>query len=208
MREVLIYILSDPRTPESIRYVGKTVEKRVESRITVHIGEAKSKHKCHKCNWLRTLIVKNIQPSYKIVDICDESNWIDFEKHYIAKYRIEGHDLTNATDGGEGMIGVKVSKETREKLSIFMKKAFSHPEIKEKYLKKIREFWKSDRGLEVIKQNKGRIVSQEEKEMRSRVGLVRGADPEYKKLQSRRASLVWWEKRMRKLHELQREEYA
>lgn len=42
-----------------------------------------------------------MKPSQIILETCDESNWKDFERKYIAYYRELGIDLKNQTDGGD-----------------------------------------------------------------------------------------------------------
>ena len=50
-----------------------------------------------------------------IIEEVDECPWKESEAleiYYIAKYRAEGYNLVNDTDGGEGNLGLKQSEET------------------------------------------------------------------------------------------------
>lgn len=116
-----IYVLKDPET-NLIRYVGKTVNK-VNYRLSQHLNEAKrSLAKNHRLNWLKTLIDKNLIP---IIEIIDECSWLESqerEQHWIKHYKDSNFDLVNETDGGEGNLGYKKSKDTIGKLKKSLRK--------------------------------------------------------------------------------------
>lgn len=126
-RSVSIYVWADSRTSENIRYVGKTVCKKVSDRISGELSEARSGHKCHRCNCIRKIIDSGSSLFYKVIDVCDESNWREFEKHYIAKYWIEGYDLVNQCIGGQGSSGWTASEEIKQKMSFMRKGRPAHP---------------------------------------------------------------------------------
>ena len=54
-------------------------------------------------------------PIIEQIDSCLWKDSIGMETFYIQKYRSEGYDLVNETDGGEGTLGLKMSEEVREK---------------------------------------------------------------------------------------------
>jgi len=108
-----IYVLTEP--DGWIRYVGKTV-KFLRTRFSEHLSDARHGKTGHRCNWIRSLLSKGFLPMVQFVgevegDGCkEEIAWIKY-------FRNEGVNLVNDTDGGEGMLGNKVSDKTRNKLS-------------------------------------------------------------------------------------------
>lgn len=110
--ESFIYALLDPLTKE-VRYIGKTVD--ISRRYKETLYQAK-KNKTYKANWIKALKKKGLKPLLEIIDIVnfeEESFW---EKHYISLFKSWGFKLTNATDGGEGLAGVKKSISSIEKM--------------------------------------------------------------------------------------------
>ena len=120
MAAILIYGLVDPRKPEDIRYVGKT-RQRISRRLYGHITQAKNGNRTHKSAWIRRLIADNVLPVVVILEETTTENWAMAEKAWIKTLKDNGHDLTNATDGGEGgatSIGRSPSEETRNKIRL------------------------------------------------------------------------------------------
>jgi len=120
-----VYRLVDPTEPWHYRYVGKT-KGNLERRLNIHIRYALNAYAntTHKVNWLRTLLFAKPfrYPIIEVIESVDiEKEAFELEKHYIAKYRVEGYKLTNSTDGGEGSSGWKPSDETRAKISVVRK---------------------------------------------------------------------------------------
>lgn len=95
-----IYTLEHPITNE-IRYVGKTnsPERRLHHHWTVGY---KSNNKTG--NWLKSLKKLNLKPLMTIIDET-EGNWQDLESYWISQFRTWGFNLTNHTNGGEGVYG-------------------------------------------------------------------------------------------------------
>ncbi len=116
-RTVDIYGLVDPRNDE-LRYVGWAYC--AQKRLKGHLEDTRSTKKkpTHKVCWLRTL---SDQPNLIIFETLPESDWSEAERFWIAYFKSLGCRLTNATDGGEGMIGFKHSDEARIKMSKGMK---------------------------------------------------------------------------------------
>lgn len=115
MRSVFIYALTEPDS-EEIRYIGKAFD--VQSRLKAHLGE---KGRTRRHNWLKHLAAQSKKPRSKIIEECNEGNWQDRERYWIAYFRKEGFDLTNLTDGGDGVLGYVCTPEHRAKLSIARK---------------------------------------------------------------------------------------
>ena len=116
-----IYVLIDPRT-NLIRYVGKTVQK-LSYRLTQHLTE-KSNHK--RSTWIKSLKNKGLIPIIEEIDFCDWEESSNLEINWIKKYRLEGVNLTNMTDGGDGTIGIIPTKEQLELRSKIMKEKFKN----------------------------------------------------------------------------------
>ena len=118
MTTVFIYILRDPANAE-VRYVGKTTMPK--RRLRGHLTGCMSRES-HAARWLRKLIAGGVEPLMEIVETIENSNdedWQNRERFWIAHFIQLGCRLTNATDGGIG--GLKMSEETRRKMSVAKK---------------------------------------------------------------------------------------
>lgn len=109
---IFIYGLKDPRD-NKIRYVGWT--KDIKKRLINHITPSRIKKNTHKNNWIKQLLSLNLKPEIIIIEEVSYDNRLQKEKYWINFY---GRDnLTNSTDGGEGMCGFKHSEKTRKLIS-------------------------------------------------------------------------------------------
>ncbi len=126
---VKIYTLSDPRTLENIRYVGKT-QIRSTTRYRQHLKAAKSgKHSRVNC-WIRTLLKDGVEPFQEIVEEVDFKYWKQTEIYWIEQFRVWGFNLTNICKGGmdsgrskgfKSTIPIEKRKEMNAKHSTAMK---------------------------------------------------------------------------------------
>lgn len=113
MEEYKIYTLNDPETGE-VRYVGKTISP-LYKRLSSHYRDKKHSY---KTNWITKLKEKNLKPIINLIEICDENNWEEREKYWIAYYR-KHSKLTNYLDGGQGQQkGYKHTDEAKEKIRL------------------------------------------------------------------------------------------
>jgi hypothetical protein len=111
-----IYGLYDPRT-NVCRYVGKTAAN-LNERLRGHIRDAKRrKHSVRRFSWVLSLLAAGVEPVIKELEIVSYGSWQDAEKRWIARFRAEGVDLVNTTDGGDGCEGMRHSAETRAKMA-------------------------------------------------------------------------------------------
>jgi predicted GIY-YIG superfamily endonuclease len=106
----IVYSLADSATPGLIRYVGLT--KNPDARLRGHRSD---KSRSHKACWVRSVI----RSGGDIILTTIESGLtyeqaIDREIYHILHMRSIGCDLTNATDGGEGVSGHIASDELRK----------------------------------------------------------------------------------------------
>jgi hypothetical protein len=108
-----IYVLSDPTT-DTIRYVGKTM-KRPQQRLSEHLSEARAGRRRHVYNWIRSLTAP---PRIEVIeDGLAPEQAADAERFWISQFSAWGFKLTNATEGGEGVVGHRHSLETKQKMA-------------------------------------------------------------------------------------------
>jgi len=176
--KVFIYGLVDPRNGE-IRYIGKTDNPPERLR-----GHQKDKKITKKRSWIVSLRRKGLKPVLVILQKVSKEKWREAERFQISFFRQRGFDLTNSTDGGDGVDNPTL--ETRQK----MRDAKRGISLSEEHREKIRMA------------SQGRILSEEHKKRigaanaiakigshysNEHIGKVREAvlakwaDPEYKK---------------------------
>lgn len=98
----MIYVLSDPRVPGSIRYVGKTTSGLPE-RLRQHIASARRGDKSHRNHWIASLDAAAVRPLIVCIEVvAAEADWQERERYWIAFYRAAGHPLVNNSGGGDG----------------------------------------------------------------------------------------------------------
>lgn len=133
-RHFLVYGLRDPRTNE-IRYVGKSSSGRRRPRA--HISPSNlAKESTYKANWLRSLLRLGLRPEVVLLEeVADAGLLSQAEIRWIAVGRAAiGARFTNATDGGEGVLGLVMSPNARQKMSKAKSAAWQKPEIRERVL--------------------------------------------------------------------------
>ena len=128
----IIYTLEDPDTGE-IRYIGKTV-KPLKSRLTGHIYTARKVNN-HRCNWIKSIIKRGKKPVIKFLDACNWDESQSLETYWIFQFKSWGYSLVNATDGGEGNLGLKLSKERKYKLILSVSKIVYQYSLKGIFIK-------------------------------------------------------------------------
>jgi len=112
--DVYIYALCDPRD-DVIRYVGRTVN--LKDRYRSHL---RAKWGTHRCCWIKGLKEIGLKPKMIVLEVVDESKCRSAEMWWIAHLKDVGYDLTNHSDGGDGILNP--TPDTREKMSINAKK--------------------------------------------------------------------------------------
>jgi len=108
-----IYVLEDP--DGKVRYVGKTKQK-PGHRLSQHFHKALNGGRTHRDCWIASLVKSGFCPVMRVIESI-EGNGSKAERKWISEYRSIGAKLTNATDGGEGTLGAKLSESTRCKMS-------------------------------------------------------------------------------------------
>jgi hypothetical protein len=115
-----VYVLCRPNGKPF--YVGKGSKMRVFG----HEREARRGCKCHKCNVIRKIWRQGGEVQrYTILTTDDEQEALDYECSLIALHGRE--NLTNHTDGGEGVTGYSVPLEVRTRQSISHKALWRNP---------------------------------------------------------------------------------
>jgi hypothetical protein len=116
------------------RYVGYTTNPK--TRLLRH---RRDKGDTHKCRWIRKIGPKNVHMS--ILSIVPVSVVKEVECFFIAKLRRIGFDLTNSTDGGDGVVCPSV--EVRAKSSAASAAHWKDPEYRAKVTAAQKEVWAS-----------------------------------------------------------------
>lgn len=164
-----IYCLIDP--DGEIRYIGQTRQS-LSKRLWAHLNKNKDSD-THKRRWLNKLERDGLKPSIKLIEECSSLEELnEREIFYIKKYRDDGYDLTNTSEGGTG--GNHWENKTKEEQDI----------IREKLSKSLKG------------KNKGKKRTEEEKE-NIRKKLTGRKNPEHSKRMKGRPS-----KRRKKIFKL------
>ena len=113
MRPAYVYALKDPRT-NRVRYVGSTIQK-PHRRFQKHLViAAQGLNTTHKYNWIRELLQCGLRPELAVLEITTTARVYEREQRWIAHYRSDA--LTNHTDAGPGIRGMKHRPETIERM--------------------------------------------------------------------------------------------
>lgn len=144
-----VYGLVDPLDPSHIRYVGMAPVK--ATRPYRHAFEARRINTplSHKINWIRKLHAEGREYSIVILEELAKDTQREFigfiEQCYIKSLRTIGHNLTNATDGGEGCLNPSAEVRARRSMrSKGNKYALGRVQPEEERLRRgesIRKFW-------------------------------------------------------------------
>jgi hypothetical protein len=97
MNEIKIYALVSPNMPDIIRYVGIT-KRDLNTRLNEHWCSKNNKHTA-VAKWNKSLELNNLKPQIKLLDICLEKDWEDYERFYISYYK--NNKLLNYEPGGK-----------------------------------------------------------------------------------------------------------
>lgn len=107
-----IYALKCPITGR-VRYIGKS--NNPQKRLSRHLGEDRDRN-CHRKTWLNSLTVRGLRPILEILSEVPESEWQAWECAYIEYFRESGCDLTNNTNGGDGVVNLSPEAKERGRL--------------------------------------------------------------------------------------------
>ena len=114
--ETKIYTLSSSKSPNIIRYVGKTngsLKKRLSGHITLaKINSEKKYGHNYTSNWINKELGSGNYIIIEELDLTIQDNWEYLERYWISQFKSWGFKLTNLTDGGDGNKGQFFSKES------------------------------------------------------------------------------------------------
>lgn len=188
-----------------IRYVGKTI--RPKERFRSHLL---CKGKTHRSCWIKSLVLQGISPKFEIIETITSpkpGEWEQSEKFWIHSFKLMGYNLTNGTEGGDGLSNP--TKEIREKIGSALRGRKHTPEqnaghsailrgrrhtpehilkckIARTGLKRSEAFKEHMRKV-----SKGRPKSEEHKLKLSEAITKLQSDPEYRRLMSERMKVRW-----------------
>jgi hypothetical protein len=101
----------------------------------------------HRGRWVQSVIGRGLKPKLIVIEEVTQDNWEERERYWITHYRQLGCDLTNSTDGGDGisnpsreirarisksLMGNIVSPETRAKIGAFSRNRKMPEEAKQR----------------------------------------------------------------------------
>lgn len=108
----IIYGLVDPRDGQ-LRYVGKSTSGLRRPRSHTAPSNVEKIGHTHLGRWLR-----KVKPEIEVLEVHETAEALpEAERHFIAYFRFIGCRLVNATAGGEGSCGFRMSDATRRKMS-------------------------------------------------------------------------------------------
>lgn len=111
---IYIYALVDPRSNEP-RYVGWTINPL--RRLHEHIQRSVRKEDTYKARWIRSLLKAELEPMMLLLEWSDNEEIKNHESEWIAHFSYIGFKLTNATEGGDGILGYHHTPESIKKFS-------------------------------------------------------------------------------------------
>ena len=101
----IIYGLSSDIDPENIRYIGKT--KNIKDRLRRHLSVYGLRVDTYKNRWIKSELLKGNKILITLLyEVGDGEDWKDIEVDWISRYRRNGYQLVNSTDGGDGSMSV------------------------------------------------------------------------------------------------------
>ena len=133
MSQVFIYGLTDPRTNE-VRYIGKTT-KGMSRPIAHGRPWILRTNRTHRTNWINKLASTGVRFGIVVLEYCTEETISDRERAWIAWARQIGWNLTNHTDGGEGVPGYRFKEEQKKRIGEVHKGKTISPETRSRISK-------------------------------------------------------------------------
>jgi group I intron endonuclease len=124
MPDVYIYGLVDPRN-QQIRYVGRTIN--LHKRLNAHIN-GREPHSEHKQRWIDQIKSDGSIPEIVTLETSTEDGWKEAERFWISYFRYIGANLTNISNGGQGIGGKRFSEEDKMRMSVTRKGKKRSPE--------------------------------------------------------------------------------
>ena len=114
-----------------IRYVGFSRDPK--RRLRDHLTVSSDKSNTRRRNWLRSLVARGERPVMRVLEASTTERVADAERAWIEYLRdVEGCDLVNLTDGGDGNYGWVMPDEVKAKIGEKAKGRKVSPEARAK----------------------------------------------------------------------------
>ena len=114
----IYYLYAENDLTKTPRYIGIT-SKTIEKRLGQHQQSFNLRKVTYKTNWIKSLLSNNIKLCINIIEVVN--SWEEAcrkEVELIKYYRNLNIGLTNTTAGGDGLLNMQFSEETRLKISL------------------------------------------------------------------------------------------
>ena len=128
----------DPNTNE-IRYIGQTLQT-LHRRLVKHHSDCERMTTHVNC-WLKKLKSAGQRAIIQLIEECSIELVDEREIYYISKYKADGYNLTNISEGGQK--NRIISQETKDKISKTLTGKVQSKETKEKRRKSLLKTWES-----------------------------------------------------------------
>lgn len=162
-----VYTLSDSRSPDDVRYIGITSQPR--RRLRDH---KRTHTNTHRSRWVHSVLGAGADVvMVVIVDGLSRDDAISKEIEAIAQYREAGANLTNSTQGGDGVVGktprvlARMSEIARRNTTpdviARLQSALRRPEVITRKIEGIRAAMTSDVKRRIGNAHRGKVVSQD-----------------------------------------------
>jgi len=136
-----LYALRNPSIPNAIRYIGITSQP-LRERLMGHCCE-KSHLNPYKFRWIMQLKRQGLKPELvPLIVGLSQSEALSLEVEMIRDFKQAGHRLTNISLGGEKfMLGRKMSRKARAKISAAGKRRFLSKELRQRQSESEKRAW-------------------------------------------------------------------
>lgn len=118
-----------------IMYIGKSCKPR--DRFLIHQGGNDGGWWCKKNRWINWLIKHGLRPELVIIEVCNQSNWKQREKHWIDYFSRHNPFLTNSA-GNSARAGIQGKErdeaylvwiKSKEPICAFKSEIFTHVDL-------------------------------------------------------------------------------
>lgn len=92
MGKIYIYTLKSP-LEDTVFYVGKT--NNLDTRFYAHMTDIHTGGQSAKVRWIKELLKNNLWPIMDVIEVCDDTNYIEREKYWIRHFCLLNPDLKN-----------------------------------------------------------------------------------------------------------------
>lgn len=193
---ISIYGLVCPFTGE-IRYIGKTARK-LKARLAGHFSEARRFRHSHKHRWIVKCLDAGLKPiPWLLEEVEVGHSWQDRERAWIKRGREIGLDLTNQTEGGEGLdwTDPEAKKKYWDNHAAAMKRAREeNPQLIHALLEGNKRDWRENREARIAAIVKAQSNPEYKKKLADSMKEVRSR-PGYSEKVSKQGKKIWQDHR-------------